>query len=82
MRRRVIPYIERQLGRNVRSTIWRAALIAADEAEVARRDWSIQNGPKPSSSMRPHFARSRAPCNAEPFINGCKLAELVISISN
>jgi len=33
MRRRVIPYIERQLGRQVRSTIWRAALIAADEAD-------------------------------------------------
>jgi tRNA(Ile)-lysidine synthase len=33
MRRRLIPYIEKQLGRNVRSTIWRAALIAADEAE-------------------------------------------------
>jgi tRNA(Ile)-lysidine synthase len=33
IRRRVIPYIERQLGRKVRSTIWRAALIAADEAE-------------------------------------------------
>jgi tRNA(Ile)-lysidine synthase len=33
VRRRVIPYIEKQLGRNVRSTIWRAALIAADEAE-------------------------------------------------
>ena len=33
IRRRVIPYIEKQLGRKVRSTIWRAALIAADEAE-------------------------------------------------
>jgi tRNA(Ile)-lysidine synthase len=33
VRRRVIPYIERQLGRKVRSTIWRAALIAGDEAE-------------------------------------------------
>jgi len=33
IRRRVIPYIERQLGRKVRSAIWRAALIAADEAE-------------------------------------------------
>jgi tRNA(Ile)-lysidine synthase len=33
MRRRVIPYIERQLGRKVRATIWRAATIAADEAE-------------------------------------------------
>jgi tRNA(Ile)-lysidine synthase len=33
VRRRVIPCIERQLGRKVRSTIWRAAMIAADEAE-------------------------------------------------
>lgn len=33
VRRRLIPYIEKQLGRNVRSTIWRAAFIAADEAE-------------------------------------------------
>jgi tRNA(Ile)-lysidine synthase len=33
MRRRVIPYIEKQLGRNVRSAIWRAAIISADEAE-------------------------------------------------
>lgn len=33
VRRRVIPYIEKQLGRKVGSAIWRAALIAADEAE-------------------------------------------------
>ena len=33
VRRQLIPYIEKQLGRRVRSTIWRAALIAADEAE-------------------------------------------------
>ena len=33
MRRRVIPYIEKQLGRKVRSAIWRAAFIAGDEAE-------------------------------------------------
>lgn len=33
VRGRLIPYIERQLGRRVRSAIWRAALIAADEAE-------------------------------------------------
>ena len=32
MRRRLIPYVEKQLGRKVRSTIWRAATIAADEA--------------------------------------------------
>lgn len=33
MRRRVIPYIEKQMGRQVRVTLWRAALIAADEAD-------------------------------------------------
>jgi len=33
VRRRLIPYIEKQLGRKVRSTIWRAATIVADEAE-------------------------------------------------
>lgn len=33
VRRRLIPYIEKQMGRNVRATLWRAALIAADEAE-------------------------------------------------
>jgi tRNA(Ile)-lysidine synthase len=33
MRHRIIPYIEKQLGRNVRASLWRAATIAADEAE-------------------------------------------------
>jgi tRNA(Ile)-lysidine synthase len=33
MRRRIIPYIEKQLGRKVRAAIWRAAVIAADETE-------------------------------------------------
>jgi tRNA(Ile)-lysidine synthase len=33
VRHLLIPYIEKQLGRKVRSTIWRAAMIAADEAE-------------------------------------------------
>ena len=33
MRRRIIPYIEKQLGRKVRGAIWRAAVIAADETE-------------------------------------------------
>lgn len=35
IRHRIIPYIERQLGRNLRPALWRAAVIAADEAEVA-----------------------------------------------
>lgn len=33
VRRRIIPYIEKQFGRTVRTSIWRAAAIAADEAE-------------------------------------------------
>lgn len=33
MRRRIIPYIEKQFGRKVRASIWRAAAIAADEAD-------------------------------------------------
>jgi tRNA(Ile)-lysidine synthase len=35
VRHRIIPYIERQLDRNVRRSLWRAATIAADEAEWA-----------------------------------------------
>ena len=35
IRHRVIPYIEKQLGRNVRDALWRAATISADEAEWA-----------------------------------------------
>jgi tRNA(Ile)-lysidine synthase len=31
IRHRIIPEIEKQLGRNVRATIWRAAMIAAEE---------------------------------------------------
>ena len=33
MRHRIIPYIEKQLGRKVRRALWRAAVIAADETE-------------------------------------------------
>ena len=31
IRHRVIPYLERMLGRNIRQNIWRTAIIAADE---------------------------------------------------
>ena len=31
VRHRVIPYLEKSLGRNIRQTIWRAAMIAAEE---------------------------------------------------
>ena len=33
MRRKIIPYIEKEFGRKVRTSIWRAAAIAADEAD-------------------------------------------------
>jgi tRNA(Ile)-lysidine synthase len=33
MRRRIIPYVEKQLGRKVRGSLWRAAVLAADESE-------------------------------------------------
>ena len=33
IRRRLIPYIEKQLDRKVRATVWRAAMLAADETE-------------------------------------------------
>jgi tRNA(Ile)-lysidine synthase len=35
IRHRIIPYVEKQLGRNVRDALWRAAMISADEAELA-----------------------------------------------
>ncbi len=33
VRHRVIPYLEKAFGRNIRKSIWRAAMIAADENE-------------------------------------------------
>jgi tRNA(Ile)-lysidine synthase len=37
IRRRIIPYVEKQLGRKVGAALWRAAMISADEAELAER---------------------------------------------
>jgi tRNA(Ile)-lysidine synthase TilS/MesJ len=31
IRRRIIPYLEKTFGRNIRQNIWRAAMIAAEE---------------------------------------------------
>lgn len=31
IRRRIVPYLEKTLGRNIRQNIWRAAMIAAEE---------------------------------------------------
>jgi tRNA(Ile)-lysidine synthase len=34
IRRRIIPYLEKSLGRNIRENIWRTAFIAAEEESV------------------------------------------------
>jgi tRNA(Ile)-lysidine synthase len=47
IRHRVIPYIEKQLGRNVRGALWRAATISADEAEWAE---TLVDSPSTSES--------------------------------
>jgi len=33
IRRRIIPYLEKNLGRNIRQSIWRAAMIASEEED-------------------------------------------------
>jgi tRNA(Ile)-lysidine synthase len=33
IRRRIIPYLEKNLGRNIRQSIWRAAMIAGEEED-------------------------------------------------
>jgi tRNA(Ile)-lysidine synthase len=35
IRRRIIPYVEKQLGRKISHVLWRAAMISADEADWA-----------------------------------------------
>jgi tRNA(Ile)-lysidine synthase len=37
IRRRVIPYLEKLLGRSIRQTVWRAAMIAAEEENWIER---------------------------------------------
>ena len=53
LRHRVIPYLEKTLGRNIRQSVWRAATIAAEEeawiesatkgAELANGDLAVEN---------------------------------------
>src|SRR5947208_846559 len=39
IRRRLIPDLEKSLGRNIRRSIWRAATIAADEEDWIDKQW-------------------------------------------
>ena len=44
IRHRVIPYLERELDRNIRPVIWRAAAIAAEEEDSIDRQLPDSNG--------------------------------------
>lgn len=46
IRNRVIPYLEKTLGRNIRRNIWRTAMIAADEEK-----WIETNLPGPTNAV-------------------------------
>jgi len=50
LRHRIIPYLEKTLGRKIRTSIWRAATIAAEE-----KDW-IEGMAAPSAARNKHMA--------------------------
>jgi tRNA(Ile)-lysidine synthase len=50
IRHRIIPYIEKQLGRKISRALWRAAMLSADEAE-----W-VESLVDPDSRQRPELA--------------------------
>jgi len=50
LRHRIIPYLEKTLGRKIRASIWRAATIAAEE-----KDW-IEGMAAPSAARIKHLA--------------------------
>jgi tRNA(Ile)-lysidine synthase len=53
IRRRVIPYLEKTLGRNIRQSIWRAAMIAAEEETWIENQLSNSTGNElPVGEMR------------------------------
>ena len=60
IRHRVIPYIEKQLGRNVRGALWRAATISGDEAEWAETLVDAPSTSKSELSLRELRAQPRA----------------------
>src|SRR5207245_5122793 len=45
IRRRIIPYLEKILGRNIRQNIWRTAIIAAEEESWI--DNEVPDSPNP-----------------------------------
>jgi tRNA(Ile)-lysidine synthase len=60
MRRRIIPYIERQLGRKVRRSLWRAAVLAADESEWLTASLDSEQPPGAELAVKKLRAQPRA----------------------
>jgi tRNA(Ile)-lysidine synthase len=60
MRRRIIPYIEKQLGRKVRRSLWRAAVLAADESEWLTTLLDSEQPPGADLSVKELRAQPRA----------------------
>jgi len=54
IRHRIIPYLERMLGRNIRQNIWRTAMIAADEEKWI--DSELGDSTHPDFSVVKHRA--------------------------
>lgn len=60
LRRRIIPYIEKQLGRKVRRALWRAAVIAADETEWLTALVDSEQGEAPELTVKKLRTQPRA----------------------
>jgi tRNA(Ile)-lysidine synthase len=70
IRRRIIPYLEKNLGRNIRQSIWRAAMISAEE-----EDWIEDQLPDATDVDLAAGASS-----AEAALSVAKLRELPIAL--
>jgi tRNA(Ile)-lysidine synthase len=60
LRRRIIPYIEKQLARKVRDSLWRAAVLAADESEWLMTLLDAEQPPGAELAVRKLRAQPRA----------------------
>ena len=69
-RRRIIPYLEKTLGRNIRQSIWRAAVIAAEE-----EDWIEDQLPNATDAELRAGASS-----AEAALSVAELRDLPIAL--
>lgn len=70
IRRRIIPYLEKNLGRNIRQSIWRAAMIAGEE-----ENWIEKQLPDATDVDLAAGASS-----AEAALSVAKLRELPIAV--